>query len=388
MKITFFHIFLVSLLLAGPLCTVTGQSSGEISPLRCGGLLFIEVQEPYKIYINGTFKGITPLLLSDLPAGEFNLRLEGEQKFHEAKGISHPNRSGLTVYSPVPEKYKGTLHLGSNPPGSDIWLDGICLGQTPLHLKGVTEGKHQVSFFYPGYRQQEQVIHITRNTSSEIKADMERLYEISFEPPLLEGVRVTCRSEDGEFTFEPGETCLLPAGTWQLTLRGAGMVTETREIQVNDDMQLAFSPTLFDPRLVFSNLLPDSLVYIDFENRTENITENQLMVSAGSHNLAVSRTPFLDYKCSIFVLEDRETPVEIQYVKDPELLTRKKKTAGWITLGTGAAVSVIGMIINMDNVALQLSGGEYGNYQTIKYGSLGALGAGILAIVTGLVLQR
>ncbi len=103
-----------------------------------------------KVYINGAYRGRTPLAI-ELSAGthEVELRLDGYEPYRARVQV----RAGQTTrLSPrlAAVVRTGTLFVDSSPQGAEVYVDGDRVGRTPVRL-ALNEGTHDVELRLAGY---------------------------------------------------------------------------------------------------------------------------------------------------------------------------------------------------------------------------------------------
>jgi len=103
-----------------------------------------------KVFIDGNYRGRTPLTLS-LAAGthDVEVRLDGYQPYRVRVQV----RAGQTSrVSPrlVPVVTTGTLVVDSTPQGAEVYINGAYQGRTPLRLS-LNDGTYEVELRLPGY---------------------------------------------------------------------------------------------------------------------------------------------------------------------------------------------------------------------------------------------
>jgi hypothetical protein len=121
----------------------TASAAGE------GGLRVESDPLGAEVKLNGSPKGTTPLSLS-VPAGQYTLTV---QKGTNVKQLPASVTSGaVTVYhvtwadnpAAVAAVETGNLAVATDPPGSDVSVDGEERGVSPVTLRNIPTGQHRV----------------------------------------------------------------------------------------------------------------------------------------------------------------------------------------------------------------------------------------------------
>jgi hypothetical protein len=178
-------ILLCVLLAAG--CTKEAPRTGslEISSTPAG----LEVQ----VILDGNFRGITPILLSNLSAGSHLLQLRAPGYAERVElvtvsagqkmsiGADYPPIPTPTPVTPVPlptpppattptEKPTevpvtpvppGSLYITSFPSGATIYLDGKGYGVTPRLIPNLTPGSYELRLSLVGWKDYRMVISVS-----------------------------------------------------------------------------------------------------------------------------------------------------------------------------------------------------------------------------------
>jgi len=104
------------------------------------------------IYLDGSFKGYTPLTLYNLPANK-TYQLKVTYPGYQEKVVDVnvlPNQTNYVFYSLVP--LYGSLNINSYPQGADLYLNGVYKGKTPIVINNVSPGRYQVQLRLSGYK--------------------------------------------------------------------------------------------------------------------------------------------------------------------------------------------------------------------------------------------
>ncbi len=124
-------------------------------PAAVTGSLQVETLPPgANILVNGEARGTSPLDLTPLPIGNYEVRAElrGYSPAAETATIiaEAPNvQLKLTLVRTAPPQ--GSLEVSSDPPGSAVLVDGDPAGQTPVADLKLKPGSHRVEITREGY---------------------------------------------------------------------------------------------------------------------------------------------------------------------------------------------------------------------------------------------
>jgi hypothetical protein len=114
-----------------------------------GGSLRVESDPPgAEVRLNGTAKGLTPLALT-VPAGTYTLTLQHGTSNKQlpvsvTDGAATVYHVALADSAPVPAVDTGHLAVASDPPGSEVLVDGEARGLAPLTVRDLPVGQHRV----------------------------------------------------------------------------------------------------------------------------------------------------------------------------------------------------------------------------------------------------
>jgi hypothetical protein len=121
----------------------------QLPAAASGGSLRIQ-SDPVgaEVRLNGVVKGTTPLSLS-MPAGNYSLTVQQGSNIKELPvsvtngetTVHHITWADTTAAAPVGT---GNLSVATDPPGSDVVVDGEARGVAPLTLRNLPVGQHRV----------------------------------------------------------------------------------------------------------------------------------------------------------------------------------------------------------------------------------------------------
>lgn len=151
---------------------VAGQTTTfapVLRPVPATGSLALSSNPPGAlVYLDDTYRGITPLTLSGLSAGSHDLTItrDGYDEYSApititaGKTTTHailmsPVSSGPGDDKDYPENRDsgntGTVTVSTIPAGAAVFLDGVEKGKTPATISGVAPGSHTVKLTLTGY---------------------------------------------------------------------------------------------------------------------------------------------------------------------------------------------------------------------------------------------
>ncbi|HOD86015.1 MAG TPA: PEGA domain-containing protein [Methanoculleus sp.] len=125
------------------------------------------------IYLNGQYKGVTPLTIPDLSPGTYSL--EAEHQGYQSDSSTVTVRSGQQSsiqFTLTPIEQYGSIKVTSSPSGAYVYMDGKYRGQTPLTLTSVSAGKHTIELDLAGYYDWTSTLSVSPGVTSSISAHL------------------------------------------------------------------------------------------------------------------------------------------------------------------------------------------------------------------------
>ncbi len=223
-----------------------------------------------KVLIDHRERGVTPLILTDLPPGAHLLQLSQEGYCDLFETIT------LETGVPLPlnlrlDTQTGILLMITDPSGCDVSVKGVSLGATPLLVTSLASGAHRLTISSPGYQTKE--IDVELDGRTPLKQEVALLsdsgtLEVSADP---EGAEVLVNGiSRGE---APCRIDRIPGGIVTLQLQAPGFIAQQREITLaagevqNINIQLKPLPGTLRIVAVTTSATPleGARVYIDNE---------------------------------------------------------------------------------------------------------------------------
>jgi len=132
------------------------------------------------VYMDGAYKGRTPLTLNDVSAKNHIIELDLANYYDWKTTISVA--SGVTRYvnaqmAPIPSETTGAVDVVSYPAGADVFLDNKFQGKTPsagvFTTSNVRVGSHTVRVALSGYQDYTTSVDVSRATTSHVSAALQ-----------------------------------------------------------------------------------------------------------------------------------------------------------------------------------------------------------------------
>lgn len=122
----------------------------NVRPSDTGSLVVTSIPDGALTYVDGQYRGTTPLFITGIDPGVYTVLIEkeGYESWDTVVEV-RSGRSSTTSARLVP--LYGVLNVRSMPSGAQILLDGNVAGYTPTVIEGVLPGAHVVTISKEGY---------------------------------------------------------------------------------------------------------------------------------------------------------------------------------------------------------------------------------------------
>ena len=122
------------------------------TPVSYGSISVSSQPSGAEIYFNGDYRGLAPLVISDVWPGSYTIRAEksGYQAYSTTARVSSGTMT--SVYCPLTKHdTSGALYILSTPSNSNVYLDSAYQGSTPITLNDLASGTHILEIDHTGY---------------------------------------------------------------------------------------------------------------------------------------------------------------------------------------------------------------------------------------------
>lgn len=151
--------------------------SANAQQLKSGSLSINSNPSGAKVYLDNDYKGETPLNLKNISTGQYSLRmsLTGYEDWTSTVvvlPILTVRISADLVPLPKEEKDYGSISVNSNPQDARVYLDNAYKGDTPLNLRDISTGRHNLRIKLSGYEEWVSDITVSSSRVLRISADL------------------------------------------------------------------------------------------------------------------------------------------------------------------------------------------------------------------------
>jgi hypothetical protein len=170
-----------------PYSTTTTVSMGTVSYVNCplqkivspGSLYVVSDPPGAATYLDGTYKGKTPLSLSNIAPTTHTIEFDLSGYYDWKSTVTVPAGGTRTVsatLAPIPSSTTGWIYVTSVPAGATVSLDGTVAGQTAgngvLSINNVRNGDHTIRVEMVGYQPYSTTVNVQVSTVSDVLATL------------------------------------------------------------------------------------------------------------------------------------------------------------------------------------------------------------------------
>jgi PEGA domain len=145
----------------------TSDGSGTSEPSQPGSIEFNAVPDGTSVVVNNTYKGMTPLTVSNLSPGTYNITLSHFR--YAALSVPVIVRAGsVSEVNATLVALTGSLFVNTTPAGAQLTLDGITSGMSPATLPDIIQGSHLLNVSKEGFVTQSIPVQISTNQTTTV----------------------------------------------------------------------------------------------------------------------------------------------------------------------------------------------------------------------------
>jgi hypothetical protein len=313
-KLAGFEDFTTTTTISGPTrssvyCPMIPDNTGN-------GLYIMSTPPRASIYLDGTLKGVSPIMLSNAAPGSHAVlvRLSGYDDWKSTVIVPQGGtRTVAAVLTKNDDNVIRGINVSSKPSGAKVLFDSVDKGVSPVTLNNLAAGIHILEIEYPGYNPWKSTVNVPETGIKEISVNL------TPEPAHIPGwitvfsspgnVSVTL---DGNYVGKtPVNSSLnleeIPPGVHIIVLVLPGFRPLSQKITVSPNLVSTINATLIpvagvDAKgslSVISNPA-GAMVFVDNQSLgVSPVTADD--IAAGNHKVAIQMEGYEEYTVSILV---------------------------------------------------------------------------------------
>ena len=206
----------------------------ELNMKAITGLLLVESNPPgADVLIDGVSKGNTPLLLTDLPLGDYKLEFRSASQLPRTMTAELVGRNPVRVFAELISN-TARLSVTSTPDDAEVRIDGIMVGKTPVTIEEVQAGESEVKVSKRGYTPYTKKINFEATKPYQLNAELVALPSGLTVITTPEGARIMI---DNQVVGEaPITVSNLKEGPHEISATLDGFASKTKSIYLEPDI--------------------------------------------------------------------------------------------------------------------------------------------------------
>jgi hypothetical protein len=259
-----------------------------------------------KCYLDGTYRGTTPLTIGDVSAGEHSLKLT-RSGYEDWSRTVRVYSNQTTSVSAELQELLGSIKVTSDPSGAKCYLDGKYKGTTPLTIGGISTGNHEIQVEKESYYDWKSSVNVSAGKTSSIHASLEMM------TGFLD-VKSNTKADvyiDGTYQGETPLQREVSVGSHQIKISANKYYDHIETVVVTvGQYTYVDAPLTEKPGSVSVESTPSNAeVYLDgkYQGRTPlTISE----VKSGTYTLLLTNSGYYDWRTSVTVYPDETSSVD------------------------------------------------------------------------------
>lgn len=139
------------------------------------GLYIMSTPSRASVYLDGTLRGETPLMLSNTAPGSHDIRVRLAGYDDWKSTVVVPAGGTRTVAAILSENDNSVIrgiNVSSKPSGAKVLLDSVEKGVTPVTLNNIAAGIHILEIGYPGYNPWKSTVNVPETGMKEVHVNL------------------------------------------------------------------------------------------------------------------------------------------------------------------------------------------------------------------------
>ena len=261
-----------------------------------------------RTYLNGVYKGQTPMTINNLALGTYNLTLT-KQFYQDYSTSINVGAGPVVVFNAIltPTVQEGSISMSSNPQGANVYVEGVFAGVTPVVITRPA-GTYAVKLTKQGYADYDYTITVLPGQT---------VYDgnPTLTPIVQDGFISINSNPQGANAYVDGVsvgvspvTVSRPAGQYTVKLTKEGYADYETTVSVSAGSTVSISPTLFEFNptgnlFLTSNPTGASIYLNTWLQGTTPL--NFFGLTAATYDLRITKEGYQDYVSTVTVIADQ-----------------------------------------------------------------------------------
>lgn len=376
-------INLISILLFVTISFAFAQNNS----LKSSKIIFVKTPDVYDVYIDGSFQGKSPIVLSDLSIGQHLLEVKNDELYAKQELLISSGGGSVTVITPEMKRYTGSLSIITAPVSASVYINGELAGTTPFSTTDLFSEELSLTVKLDGYFTIEKIINIPRLKTLYIDESFKPAFQFILSTVLPENTIISIYNDDTNMMFSNNEEILLPNGKYTVRISNSLFKEFNKDFEIkNTDVLISPDFEYFTPSIQLAILPSDVTILINNKDYTGEIENNSIQLFPGEFSLILNSQEYLPFTTNFSLAENQVLPLPINLQKNKKHAYKKRLKTVIPIMSIGAAVTIASLILNLDSVSISLTD-NYSTYSAFKYVTLGTAGAGLLTtVIAGIFL--
>ncbi len=178
-----------------PLTIVAGLSKNVVEPTpqlpsAYGSITITSIPSGAAVSLDGSQRGTTPAIFHDIVPGshEVTLSQKGYDDWTQAVSVGSGQTAAINanlVFTKEPASLTGLLAVTTDPPGAEVYIDGVFKGVSPITIPGLSDGEHTIVLTMQDYANTTSNLTITAGQTQKFATGLHKVFKPSVIDLLL-----------------------------------------------------------------------------------------------------------------------------------------------------------------------------------------------------------
>ncbi len=116
----------------------------QLTNQKTGSIVIDSFPRKASVYLDGEFKGETPIPIKNLTFKKYTVRISFENYKDYVEDVTLTGNNPKKVIYAILEHKTFSINVSSDPENADVYLDGILKGKTPLVITDIVQGEKHI----------------------------------------------------------------------------------------------------------------------------------------------------------------------------------------------------------------------------------------------------